>query len=185
MTRLIKKSEPCPSPHPQPPKPKCVLLGYAAASVQNKEDRFHNATAIIDAKDPHKGISGYYPLTYSLFKPNSNSNLLALIIPIWENLEVKCDTHANTCPTPEKPHIFSMKGKAMMRLQLSHNELKTAIVAFTFKVWVYGISQTVQMITKAEDNIFNHNSGIMKVTQGNLRIKTGFTETTTSNYENQ
>lgn len=45
-------------------------------------------------------------------------------------------------------------------------------VGFNLKVWDFGLRRQFQMITNSRhDHFFNHDSGVVIVDQGNLRIK--------------
>lgn len=58
--RFLEKPEPC--PRPPRPRPKCRLVGCAAATVQNKNDQFSGAAASLDAGGPSQQNATRYPI---------------------------------------------------------------------------------------------------------------------------
>lgn len=168
--RFLERPEPCPHPRPPRPKPKCVLVGSGVTATENRNDRFFGAAVTLNASDVRQTKAERYPITYTLYKRGQGTSLSAQIVPLWRGLKIKCGelTH---CPTPENPYILSMQGSAIMHLQGESEEGSQATVQFNLQVWDYGIRRSIHMRTWGEDEIFTHDSGIMAVAQGNLRIE--------------
>lgn len=167
VVRLIPK-EPCPNPYP-PQQLCCTLLGNGVGCVRNKKDDFYGATATLEIIEPCD--KGHHPLKYTLFKRGKGRTLSAVLIPFSRGLKVECPS-LKPCPTPENPNVLSMQGKGTMCITGLGDGTHRATVNFKLKVWDYGLRQEFQMITWLDSNgIFNHDSGIVAVTQGNLLIK--------------
>lgn len=64
-----------------------------------------------------------------------------------------------------------MEGKGIMCWQGIGQDKNQATVNFILRVWDYGILRSFQMVTWDEGELFAHDSGVMKVHQGDLRIK--------------
>lgn len=171
VARLIpNEHEPCPNPKPWP-KPKCILIGSGIGTVQNRDDDFFGATAALEAKERRESKSGPYPLTYTLFKRSKGGAISAVLVPIPTELKISCGQTLQPCPTPEKPNSLTMQGKGIMCLQTFNEERHQATVQFKLNVWDYGIRSSFQMTTWGAEEIYAHNSGLVEVTQGDLRIK--------------
>lgn len=170
VARLLEKHEPCSRPRPPRPKPQCWLVGSATAAVQNRQDRFFGASAVLNAEVLKENKAQRFPLTYALFMRCHGASRSAQVVPIWEGLTVECGTPGK-CPTPENPHCLMMQGRALMVLNGVDGGERQATVQFCLKVWDYGLRRSLHMATWGENEIFNHDSGIMAVTQGDLHIE--------------
>lgn len=174
VVRLIPKGcEPHPRP-PRPPKPKpcCYLAGSGVGCVQNKDDDFYGATATLEALVKcDEASEGHYPIQYNLFKRGKGTNMSAVLVPIQAGLDIHCPK-LNSCPRPEKPNLLVMKGKAIMCIKGNCYGQQQANVHFTLRVWDYGVRRQFQMVTRADhQGEFTHDSGLVEVTQGELRIE--------------
>lgn len=161
-------------PWPKPPRPKpcCSLVGCGVGNVKNQDDAFCGAIATLEALDKNAEIGDdQFPIKYSLFKRGKNCNISAVLVPIHTGLKISCPK-LQPCPRPEQPNLFVMKGKAIMCIDGIGDKQDQATVNFTLKVWDYGIRRQFQVVTWSDRNqIFNHDSGVVDITQGNLRIK--------------
>ena len=166
---------PCPGPpHPGPcprpphPGPCCMLIGCALGCINNPDDDFYRANATLDANN--KGDCEGCPLKYTLYKAGKGCSLSAVLVPIRTGLEVHCP-RISSCPRPDNPSILIMQGRAVMSIQGLGEGAHKATVNFRLTVWDYGIRREFQMITRSQNEMFNHDSGVVVVNQGNLKIK--------------
>jgi hypothetical protein len=98
-------------------------------------------------------------------------NISAVLVPIFKDLQIDCGKKLHPCPTPEQPNFLAMQGKGIMCVQGIGQGKNQATVNFILKVWDYGILRTFQMVTWGESDLYAHDSGVMEVRQGDLRIK--------------
>lgn len=170
VTRLQERDSCPPKPKPPWPRLKCWLVGCASAVVQNSGDEFYGATAQLEAADPAQKDKERRPITYTLFKRGKGGcPLSAVVIPLPEGLKVRCE-QKSPCPTPEKPNSLIMEGQAVMEVQLG-GEQHRGTVQFQLRVWDSGLRPRFHMVTSGEQEIFNHNSGLLEAVQGSLEIK--------------
>ncbi len=172
VVRILPRPDICPTPKPPPRKTECTLLGRGVAKVQNKADNFFGATATLEANKRQDNCDeGQDPFKYTLFKRGKGCNISAVLAPILPELQIDCGKKPHSCPTPEQPNILSMQGKGIMCLQGIGQDKNQATVSFILRVWDYGILRSFQVVTWGESDLFAHDSGVMEVRQGDLRIK--------------
>lgn len=172
VVRLIPGEwEPSPCPKPPRPKPKCILVGNGTGTIRNPDDSFCGAIVTLAALE--KCEEGTYPFKYTLFMRGKKgcNNISVAIVPITSELETKCEK-LQPCPTPERPNIMLMHGRAIMCITGVGEGTHQATVNFKLEVWDYGLRQQFRTTTWLENNeLYSHNSGIVEITQGDLRIK--------------
>lgn len=110
-------------------------------------------------------------MKYTLSKTKKSCNISAVLIPCHTGLEIHCP-RISPCPRPDQPSILVMEGKGIMSIHGLHEGARKATVNLKLTVWDYGIRSKFQMITWSDQGeMFNHDSGIVTVTQGDLRIE--------------
>ncbi len=153
---------------PPCPEAACALAGSGVGCVASERDCFSGATVSLEAFDEKMGRHLW---KYTLYKQSYEGMILVSLTPLHKNLKVSCSM-GEKCPTPEKPNTMATCGRALMLCKGSSGVNRRATVDFSLQVWDYGIGAKFQMKTwyRGEQS-FEHDSGVVRVTQGDLRIK--------------
>lgn len=152
---------------PACPESPCVLAGSGVGCASNERDCFRGGTVCLEAT--HEKV-GCHLWKYTLYKKSCDKVLSASLTPLTKNLKVSCNI-AGRCPMPEKPNTMTMCGRAIMLIKGSDGINERAAVDFSLQVWDYGIGVKFQMKTWHKGKgLFQHDSGVVPVTQGDLRI---------------
>jgi hypothetical protein len=168
----LPKTPNTPCVHPNKCRPACILTGYGKGQVSNKSDSFHCGTACVESSicRIHKDCVSF-SLKYTLQKESDNHAISALLLAIPESVEIQCPNKLKPCTVPEEPNTFIMRGQGVMSIRGTKQKLVQCSVPFTLKVWDFGCNKKFQMITCSSNPQFNHNSGVVLITSGNLNIK--------------
>ncbi len=154
---------PYPPPCPKPtPKTACYLLGEGSGYIKNSRDDYAGAKAILQAfaQSDHR-----FPFKYALSKRIKSGLICVTLLPMAEGLVTLCSESAD-------PRLFEMWGKGIMRAQMPCLKHEEAVVDFYLRVWQSACRTKFRLKTwRRGCDIFNHDSGVVTVTKGNLRIK--------------
>lgn len=175
---LIPKTPdpPCPQPpcpHPPGPKckPACALTGCGEGCVSNKSDPFYGEVASVESS-----ICPVYEniITFSIkyiCKERCDNIISAIFLAIPESIEVHCPNKLNSSPVIQDPNLITLRGQGVMAIKDTEQKLAQCTVAFTLTVWDHDCNKKFQMVTRSPNDGFNHDSGVVSVTSGDLEIK--------------
>ncbi|WIV13751.1 hypothetical protein [Proteiniborus sp. MB09-C3] len=165
-----------PSPCPQPPSchPPCALIGCGSGYIINKTDAFYGFTASVESSvcvDSENNVS--FSLEYILSKKQEGTCRpnLVIMMAIPESIEVTCTNKTRPCNTSHDFNMLIMKGQGVMSIKETENNISQCTVSFTLTIWDTGCEQKLQMVISSKKLEFNHDSGIVLVSSGDLEIK--------------
>lgn len=176
MKHIPKESHPPNVPCPQPPKlackPECILTGYGEGQVSNKFDLFYCGIASIESSlcDMYENCITF-SIKYTLCKETEHLLISAILLTVPESTEIRCLSRLKPCPIVQDPNVLVMQGQGVMAIKRCNQKLAQCTVTFALTVWDYGCNKKFQMIICSPNTEFNHDSGIVTVTSGNLEIK--------------
>lgn len=164
-------------PCPQPPKgkcsPSCTLTGSGKGCVSNKSDLFYGGVACVESSICPTSCDDLISLSlkYTLSKEKGNQRISAIFLAIPETIEVHCPNKLRPYSIIKEPNVITMRGQGIMAIESVERKLAQCSVTFTLTVWDYGCNKKFHMIICSSNAEFNHDSGVVSVTAGNLDIK--------------
>ena len=163
---------PCPKPPGPRPRPECILIGCAEGQVSNNADFFFCGSASVEAGTcPAHQSCGPFPLKYTLRREREGCIISVLLLAVPESIRVCCPNKLRSCPTVQEPNTIIIQGQGVMSVTGTTLALEQCSVSFTLTVWDFGCEKKFQMATRSSNPEFNHDSGAVSVTSGNLEIK--------------
>lgn len=168
--------KPKPSPQPPPPVcyPACTLIGCGSGCVNNKSDEFCGFTASVESSictNLEDSIS--FSLEYRLSRKQEGvcRPKSAIMMAIPESIEISCTNKVRPCNISNDFDMITMKGQGVMSIREADNTISQCTVSFKLTVWNTECKQKFQMLISSKNPEFNHDSGIVLVSSGNLEIK--------------
>ncbi len=153
-------------------KPEGLLTGSGEGHINNEPDLFNNGTASIESSlcDLEENCATV-SIKYTLFKETDTSILSAIMLSIPQSIEIHCNNASKSGQTTQDQDTIVVQGEGVIAMRGSGQKLIQCMVSFTLTVWDYGYNKKVQMTVSSLNSEFNHNSGIITMTSGNLHIE--------------
>lgn len=172
---IIPKEQNCPNPCcKESPKnkcnPDCTLIGNGYGRINNNCDHFH--CGIFNIESNIKQMADCFNLSfkYKLCKNTKKHNILVLLLAIPESMSFYCVDNLESSKCIKNFNTLVINGQGVMSLNSNGKLLEQSTVDFTCTIWDYKYTQKIRMITTSCTTLFNHDSGVVPIISGHLKI---------------
>lgn len=172
---IIPKENPTPNPEckectKKQCKPNCTLTANGCGRIGNNCDPFN--CGIFNIESNIKQIEDDFNLSfkYTICKNTKKHNILVILLAIPESMSFYCIDNLESSKCIENFNTLIIKGQGVMSLNSNSKLLQQSTVDFTCTIWDYKYTQKLRMITKSCTTLFNHDSGVVPIKSGHLKI---------------
>lgn len=172
---IIPKEKPCPNPcceecSKNKCKPDCTIIGNGYGRIDNNCDPFNCGTFNIESNI--KQIEDCFNLSfkYTICKNTKKHSISVILLAIPESMSFYYIDNLKACENTKNFNTLLIKGQGVMSLSSKGKLLQQSMVDLTCTIWDYKYTQKLRMITTSSDTIFNHDSGVVPITSGHLKI---------------
>ena len=150
--------------------PDCTLIGNGYGRIDNNCDPFH--CGIFNIESNIKQIKDCLNLSfkYTLCKNTKKHNISVLLLAIPESISFYFIDNLEPCKNTKNFNALLIKGEGIMSLSCKGKLLQQSKVDFTCTIWDYKYMQKIHMITTSCTTLFNHDSGVVPITSGHLKM---------------
>ena len=158
-------STPCSLPAPSPPVPglHCFYCGKGSGTISRTDSDFAGAEATLLFCDETC-------FQYTLFKKGKRGIMSAKLVPLKQELKIRC-LEGEPCLGMEKGNSLLVAGIGVMCIKMPCSKAQHSTVNFELKVCSCGRHSKFEVVTwQKDDDLFNHESGAVQVSSGELQV---------------
>ncbi|OOM82499.1 hypothetical protein CLPUN_02010 [Clostridium puniceum] len=148
------------------------IIGNGRGCVNNTVDTFYRGIFNITLNIPEfPGVLNQF-IKYTLEKENKSNINSVILLGFPQNINLQNINKSQFNKNSDLHTITTINGNGIITLRDGKEILKQSIVNFSLTIWSYKRENTqkIKMIINDYDNLFNHNSGIMNIKSGLIKI---------------
>lgn len=148
------------------------IIGNGCGCVNNTVDSFYHGIFNITVNIIESDRVLNQLIRYTLRNENKSNIDSVILFGFPQNIDIQNIDKSHSNKNSDVHTIVAIKGNGIITLRDRKDILNQSIVNFFLTIWSYEQENTqkIKMIINDCDNLFNHNSGIMNISSGLIKI---------------